>query len=91
MTSAVLTETRGAVAIVTLNRPAIHNAINPEVLCRLADAWTDLDANAAVRAIVLAGAGDKSFSVGADLGRLTTLLTGARPPDDEWDRRFLGD
>lgn len=91
MAPAVLTEIRGAVAIVTLNRPTVHNAINPEVLCRLADAWTELDANAAVRAIILTGAGDKAFSVGADLGRLTPLLTGSRPPDDEWDRRFLDD
>ncbi len=91
MTPAVLTEIRDSVAIVTLNRPAIHNAVNPEMLVRLADAWAALDANRNVRAAILTGAGEKAFSVGADLGHLTPLLTGARAPEDEWDRRFLDD
>jgi enoyl-CoA hydratase/carnithine racemase len=88
---AVLTEVRDFIAIVTLNRPAIHNVVNPEMLCRLADAWRELDADRDVRVVILTGAGDNAFSVGADLGRLTPLLTGARPPDDEWDRRFLAE
>ena len=36
---AVLYEKSGGIATVTMNRPGVRNAINPEMLCRLADAW----------------------------------------------------
>lgn len=53
---AVLTEIRDFIAIVTLNRPAIHNAINAETLCSLADAWGEkLDANGNVRVVYVDG------------------------------------
>ena len=40
---AVLYEKQHGVALVTLNRPDVRNAINPEMLCRLADAWQDIN------------------------------------------------
>ena len=57
---------RNGVALVTLNRPDVHNAFNETLIAELTDAVRALDANPRVRAIVLLGAG-KSFCAGADL------------------------
>jgi methylglutaconyl-CoA hydratase len=57
---------RNAVAIVVLNRPDVHNAFNAEVIAELTATFAALDADADVRAVVIAGAG-KSFCAGADL------------------------
>ncbi|MFL5334167.1 MAG: enoyl-CoA hydratase/isomerase family protein [Geminicoccaceae bacterium] len=56
----------GAVARVTLNRPQLHNAFDEALIRDLAEAFTGLGEDAAVRAVVLTGTG-KSFSAGADL------------------------
>jgi len=56
---------------------------------RLARAWPELGADDRVRAVIVTGAGDKAFCVGADLGRLIPLLSGARAPEDEWDREII--
>ena len=87
----LLYEKRDGVAVVTMNRPEKRNALSPEMLVRLADAWRDLRNDATVRVAVLTGAGEKAFCAGADLGRLIPLLTRQRPPDDEWDERLLAD
>lgn len=59
-------ERRGAAAWVWMNRPELHNAFDETLIAELTAAFAALDADASVRAIVLAGAG-KSFSAGADL------------------------
>ena len=59
-------ERRGGVATVWMNRPDKHNAFNETLIAELDAAFAQLDADAAVRAVVLAGRG-KSFSAGADL------------------------
>ena len=79
------------VATLTLNRPDRHNAISPEMMVGLADAWIDVRDDPEVRVALLEGAGDKSFCSGADLGRLIPLFTRAREADDEWDERLLAD
>jgi methylglutaconyl-CoA hydratase len=56
----------GAVARVTLNRPQLHNAFDEALIRDLAEAFAGLGEDAAVRAVVLTGAG-RSFSAGADL------------------------
>lgn len=56
----------GAVARVTLNRPQLHNAFDEGLIQGLADSFAALGEDAAVRAVLLTGAG-KSFSAGADL------------------------
>jgi len=88
---AVLYEKRNGIAYLTLNRPEARNAISPEVVCRLADAWLDYTADDNLRVAILTGAGNKAFCAGADLGRLIPLFTGARRPEDEWDHRVLKD
>ncbi len=57
---------RNAVAIVVLNRPAVHNAFNETLIAELTAVLRALDGDSAVRAVVLAGAGE-SFCAGADL------------------------
>lgn len=89
--SVLLREKRDAVVLFTLNRPAARNAITPEMACRMADAFADAVADDAIRAVILTGAGGKAFCSGGDLGRMLPLMTGARQPEDDWDRRVLGD
>ena len=88
---ALLYEKREGIAYLTFNRPAVRNAMSPEVMCRLADAWQDYAAHDSLRVAIITGAGNRAFSAGADLGTFIPLLTGARKPEDEWDRRVLQD
>jgi enoyl-CoA hydratase len=87
----VLFSVENGIALVTLNRPAKMNALNPEMIVRLARCWDAIQADASVRVAILAGAGDRTFCAGADLGRLTPLLTRARQAEDEWDEALLAD
>ena len=66
MTDTVLYETEGAVATITLNRPAALNSFDREMRADLAAATARAHADAAIRAVVLTGAG-RCFSAGADL------------------------
>jgi methylglutaconyl-CoA hydratase len=61
----VSTDARG-VATVTLNRPTIHNAFDDRLIAELTGALRHLDADAAIRVVVLTGSG-QSFSAGGDL------------------------
>lgn len=65
------TDARG-VATVTLNRPAVHNAFNDDLIARLDNAFTGLGADPKVRVVVLAGNG-KSFCAGADLNWMKAM------------------
>ncbi len=67
MSDEVKLEQRGAVAVVTLNRPDRMNALSRSSVMRLGELGRALLADSAVRAIVLTGAGDKAFCAGADL------------------------
>jgi enoyl-CoA hydratase len=87
----VLFSIENGIASVTLNRPAKMNALTPEMLVRLDHAWQAIQDDSTVRVAVLSGAGHKAFSAGADLGRLTPLLTRARSAEDEWDEALLAD
>ena len=66
----LLTEDRGAVRILKLNRPEVHNALNDELRAILAAAIRATEADPSVRAIVLTGEGPKAFSAGADVNVL---------------------
>jgi enoyl-CoA hydratase len=80
----VLTERRGGVLLVTLNRPDARNAVNTALAEGIAAALDDLDADSELTVGVLTGAG-KGFSAGMDL---KAFVAGARP----WvgDRGFAG-
>ncbi|MGI3170722.1 enoyl-CoA hydratase-related protein [Pseudooceanicola sp. C21-150M6] len=64
--SQVLTETRGGIRIVTLNRPERKNAFTPQMIVDLEAALTEAAGDAAVRAVILTGA-DGTFCVGGDV------------------------
>jgi enoyl-CoA hydratase/carnithine racemase len=63
----LLVEIGDGVATITLNRPEARNALDRTLVQELGDALNALDGDAAARAIVLRGAGDRAFCAGADL------------------------
>jgi crotonobetainyl-CoA hydratase len=65
--AAVLTERRGDVLVITINRPEARNCVNGAVSIGVGDALEEAQHDADVRAVVITGAGDKSFCAGADL------------------------
>lgn len=66
MTDSILSERRGTVTWLTLNRPKIHNAFDDTLIAALTDALERADADPDVRCVVLTGNGS-CFSAGADL------------------------
>ena len=79
------------IAIIKINRPEARNAMNPEVMVKLYDAFTEVDNNPEIRVAVITGEGDKAFCAGADLGQLIPLMTRSRNPENEWDERYLNE
>jgi enoyl-CoA hydratase len=67
MAQGILVERAGAVATVTLDQPARLNAVNNAMWDRLGEVFGELDGDLTLRCVVLRGAGDKAFSVGADI------------------------
>ena len=79
MTETVLLAIDGAVATVTLNRPEKLNALTMEMIDALSSIAARLDADRAVRCIILTGAGMRAFCVGADINAWSAL-----EPLDMW-------
>ena len=65
------------VATLTLNRPDKHNALNARMIAELTEAAAELAADAAIRAVILTGAG-KSFCAGGDLAWMRAQTTATR-------------
>ena len=78
--SALLVENRGAVRILTMNRPEKRNALNSDLTQGLLDALRAADADESVGAIVLTGAG-QGFCAGADLSEFKELGAGLAAED----------
>jgi enoyl-CoA hydratase/carnithine racemase len=66
----VLYEKKGSIAYVTVNRPKVLNALNTPTWKDLRTAFEDARDDAAVRGVILTGAGDKAFIAGADISEL---------------------
>ena len=66
----VLVDVKDHVATVTISRPEALNALNTATLKELDDAFIQLDGNADVYAVIVTGAGDKSFVAGADIAEM---------------------
>jgi enoyl-CoA hydratase len=66
----VLVERDGAVATVTINRPKVLNALDRSTLEELRRAALELKSDDSVRAVIVTGAGEKSFVSGADINEL---------------------
>ncbi|MFA6985844.1 MAG: enoyl-CoA hydratase-related protein [Arenimonas sp.] len=69
----LLIENRGAIRLITLNRPDKLNALNRETIGELHQAFDDAASAAAVRVVVLTGAGAKAFVAGADIAEMNEL------------------
>src|SRR5580765_6395804 len=63
------------VAMLTLHRPDVLNAINMEVKRELNEAITGIEENPEIRALVITGSGEKAFSAGGDVHELANLTT----------------
>jgi len=82
----ILVETRGAVTLVTINRPQALNALNGKVLEELIAAFAAFEADPAQRCAVITGAGDKSFVAGADIKEMADKPTVDFYKDDFFSR-----
>ena len=82
----VIVEKEGAILIVTLNRPEKRNAINSEVMCRLYDAWKQLNDDDDLHVGILASRGN-TFCAGMDLKDLNKLRGDEEV--DQWADRVM--
>ena len=82
MSDSVLTERRGPVTIVTLNRPEKRNAVDRATAARLADAFRAFDTDDEAAVAILRGEGP-SFSAGADLQAVSTGEGNRVEPDGD--------
>jgi len=83
MTDVLLSERREAVLWLTLNRPEAHNALNAALTGALVEAFEAASADEGLRAVVLTGAGERTFCAGADLkenaGGMFASASGSNP------------
>jgi enoyl-CoA hydratase/carnithine racemase len=85
----LLYEERNAVAIVTLNRPEVHNAIDVTMRGELRRLWRSLRRNDDVRAVILTGAGDESFCAGIDREDTVGVYLDD-PTGQDWSNDMVG-
>jgi enoyl-CoA hydratase len=69
----LLYSTNSGIATITVNRPAVRNALNSATMRELRAAFEQAQADEAVRVIILTGSGDKAFVAGADINELAKL------------------
>jgi len=69
----VLVERRGAVGLITINRPKVLNALSVQTIDELREALLSLKHDAEVKALVVTGSGEKAFVAGADISELAKL------------------
>src|SRR5581483_11915091 len=71
-------ETRDGVAIITVDRPKVLNALNAQTVQEINEAFEQARADESVKAVILTGGGEKAFVAGADIGELAkmTPITG---------------
>ena len=81
---AVLVERRDNVMVITINRPEARNAVNSAVSVGVGDALEEAQHDPDVRAVVVTGAGDKSFCAGADLKAIARRENLYHPDHGEW-------
>jgi enoyl-CoA hydratase len=81
----ILFERKDRVAVITLNRPRVLNALSRALKAELSDALRRVRADETARALVITGAGDRAFSAGQDLNEAKDL---DGPGAEEWVREY---
>src|SRR5918996_2915027 len=66
----LLLERDGAIAVLTINRPKVLNALNTQTVDELRRAVLEVKHDAALRVLIITGSGEKSFIAGADINEL---------------------
>jgi enoyl-CoA hydratase len=66
-------ELDGPIAILTLNRPAVLNALNADLLTLLEETLDAFTGDPSLRAVIITGAGERAFAAGADIAELAAL------------------
>jgi enoyl-CoA hydratase len=69
----ILLDRDGEIAIVTINRPKVLNALRTDVLVELDACFKELECDSSVKVVIITGAGDKAFVAGADIGEMAVL------------------
>ncbi len=69
----ILVEAHDGVAVITLNRPKVLNALNRALLTELDKAVDAIASDTSIRAVILTGAGEKAFAAGADIQELAQV------------------
>jgi len=64
-------EKRAPIAVITINRPTVLNALNPKTVAELGECFTAAHHDDAARVLILTGAGEKAFVAGADINELS--------------------
>ena len=77
----LLVEKNQGIALVTINRPKVMNALNAQTLGELAHAFDALEQDAEARAIVVTGSGEKAFIAGADINELKAMSSAMQAKD----------
>src|SRR3954470_3418029 len=77
----VVTERRGAVLVIRINRPDARNALNPAVMAGVGRGISEADSTPDIRSVVLTGTGDRAFCAGMDLRAFAG--GGMAPTEDE--------
>ena len=69
----ILVEADGPIAVLTLNRPSVLNALRISLLTEVSQALSELEADPEVRVVIITGAGERAFAAGADISELNAL------------------
>ena len=72
----ILLEREAPLAVITFNRPSVLNALRTQLLKEVARALEDVEADDAIRVVIITGAGEKAFAAGADISELNSLASG---------------
>lgn len=88
----ILLEKRDNIAIITINRPKVHNALNAEVFKLLGETYDALEQDDSVRAVIVTGSGAKAFVAGTDISMMAAMNdmdeATAKAQGLEWDAVF---
>jgi enoyl-CoA hydratase/carnithine racemase len=70
----IVFDIRGDAAVVTINRPAVLNALNRQTLVELSQAVREIGLDGKIRGAIITGAGPKAFAAGADIKELAVMI-----------------